>query len=104
MVCTYQINFREHCSSAQGCGEVVNVRNWVTVWRRLVVELAIVPTRSPVSTTLLGTICKGEAQGLEEGLMIPSCNMCSNSRRATLRRSGASLRARAETGGPFVAI
>ncbi len=39
---------------------------------------------------------------LEEGRTIPSCSICSNSRRATFRRSGGRRRVRALTGGPFV--
>ena len=41
---------------------------------------------------------------LEEGRIIPNSNMCSNSLRATWRRSGDKRRARAETSGPVVLI
>ena len=51
---------------------------------------------------LLGTICKGEDQLLEDGRTTPSCNMCSNSWRAILSFSGESLLGRALTGGPVV--
>ena len=40
----------------------------------------------------------GEAQALEEGRIIPSWSMCSNSCLADLRRSGASRRGRAWAG------
>ena len=41
---------------------------------------------------------------LEDGRMIPSCSMWSNSWRAFLSRSGVRQQGRAETGGPVVSI
>ena len=49
-------------------------------------------------------MCKGDAQLLAEGRTIPSCSMCSNSRLAIWRRSGASRRALEWTGWPEVGI
>ena len=43
-------------------------------------------------------MCSGEDKALDEGSMIPSCSMCSNTCLATLRRSGARRLGRAETG------
>lgn len=47
---------------------------------------------------------RGDDQLLEEGRMIPSSIMWSNSRRAICRCSGDSRRALAETGGPVVVM
>ena len=49
-----------------------------------------------------GTMCSGEDQALNEGRMIPSCSMCSNSCLATWRHSNVRRRGRAEAGGPVV--
>ena len=51
-----------------------------------------------------GTMCKGEHQALEEGRMIPSWSMCSNSCLAARSWSGARRLERAETGAPAVSI
>ena len=74
----------------------MDVANGIAIWCSVIVEITVVSTRCPVSTSFLGIISKGEAQGLKEGLT------CSNLHRAILRRYGASLHARAETGGPLV--
>ena len=47
---------------------------------------------------------RGEDQALEEGRMMPSWSMCSNSLLAAERRSGARRLGRAETGGPEVTM
>ena len=48
------------------------------------------------------TICSGEAHELEEGWMMPSSNMWSNSWWATRRRSGDRWQGWAYTGGDVV--
>ena len=49
-------------------------------------------------------MCRGEDQALDEGRMIPSWSICSNSCLAARRRSGARRLGRAEAGGPVVSI
>ena len=68
------------------------------------VQGPIVSTRSPVARGLLGTMCNGDAQQLEEGRMMPRSNILSNSWRAILSRSGGSLCGRKATGGPVVGM
>ena len=53
---------------------------------------------------VLGTICEGEAHGLEEGLMMLRLTMLENSFLATLSLSGGNRLALANTGGPWVVI
>ena len=49
-------------------------------------------------------MCKGEDQALEEGWMIPSWSMCSNSCLVVQSRSGAMRLGQAETVAPVVSI
>ena len=51
-----------------------------------------------------GTMCKGKAQLLDDGRMMPNWSMCSNSLRATSNRSDDNLRLGRCTGGPVVVI
>ena len=49
-------------------------------------------------------MCRAEDQQLEEGWIIPSSNICSNSAHAIFSLSGAKRRVRAKVGGPEVSI
>ena len=78
VICTNKIGFRKNgCSTKYGC-EVLDVQNRVTV--RAVTLLSALKSahgrQSP--DDFLGTMCR-DAQLLDEGQMMPSCRMCSNS-------------------------
>ena len=49
-------------------------------------------------------MCRAEDQQLEEGWIIPSSNICSNSAHAIFSLSGAKRRVQAKVGGPEVSI
>ena len=76
------------------------MRDRVPIWKCNLVESPLVPARSPPLPEFLGTICKGEAHGLEEGLVMPRLTMLENSFLATLSLSGGNLQAFANKGGP----
>lgn len=52
----------------------------------------------------LGTMCKGEDQLLDEGRIMPSSSIWSNSCRAIRSLSGVRRRVRADTGEPVVGM
>ena len=86
-----------------GC-EVLDKWDGIPVGYCSIIKCTIVPTIMPVPSSLFGTIWRGEAQLLNDGLMIPSSNMFWNSCMAIFSHSGAKCRGLAHTGGPFIPI
>lgn len=79
----------------QGRSKVLNVWGGIAVGDGDV-ESTTVTTRAP--GVFFGTMSRGEDQLLDDGQTIPSCNMCLNSLRAMVRRSGARRWVCAQTG------
>ena len=105
MIRSDNVQFGKDGSTVQGGSKILNMWDGVSIAIGCsdAVQGMIVSTWSPISV-LFGTICNGNAQLLDDGHMIPSCNMWSNSWRATRSLSGESLRAWEWTGGPEVEI
>ena len=83
--------------------------NGVSVQGCDVVESVVVSQGRKSPAVFFGTMWSGEDQLLDEGLMIPSCSMWSNSSLAMRRRSGGRCSggrrcALAVTGSQFVVI
>ena len=68
------------------------------------VQSTIISTWAPVTWGLWGTMCRGDDHELEEGQIIPSCSMCSNSCLVIWRLSGANRHGRADVGVPVVSM
>ena len=63
----------KYARTMEGRGEVLNMRNRVTIGDGDVIEAPVVPTGAPVPR---GTMWSGEAQLLDEGWMMPNSSMC----------------------------
>ena len=65
--------------------------DWVTIRYRHGIQSLIVPVGRQ-SPERFGTICKGEAHGLDEGRIIPICSIWLNSAFAAFSLSGEGVR------------
>ena len=88
----------------KGGRKVLYVGYWVPVWGGVVTRFRarLSPQGLQSPTAFFGTTCSSEDHKLEDGQMIPSSKICSNSCRAMASFSGESRHGLALTGGPLV--
>ena len=98
-----KIDGGENCLAMQSDGAVVNMRDWIAIWYSNVVQTTVIAAQVPVAMDF-GIMCKGIAQMLSDGWMMPNCSMCSNSALAMASFSGPKWRGQAKVGSPVVLI
>jgi len=103
MITFNEVQFGEILHAGEVKGQIAHVRDGVAVRNCCGIETSVIAAGTPGSVLLLNAV-KGQAQGLEDLLIMPMASRASNSAFTSLSLSGSSRRAFAKTGGPVVAM